>query len=173
MRQLPWRPFSGKGHSICEERDAELQRGDEEELDGGPPESSVSDQPAAAHGRPTAPGHPWLPFTGIPKRIPTFSIQTFNCAGHEEDRCPPGHIPWEHLTADLLPRFEQLLADEQPGPVLRPPGDSVEASDEPQAGLAQLFPIDSLVEAHSLREATGLNGKHRRVYEARGDRIVV
>ena len=150
--QLPWRPFSGKGHSICEEREAELQRGDEEEPDVGLPESSDSDQPAAARERPAAPRQPWVPFTGIPMRIPTFSIRTFNHVGHEEDRCPPGHIPWAHLTADLLPCFERLLADEQPVPDLRPPSES-ETSDELQTDRTELFPVDSLVEAHSLLES--------------------
>ena len=39
--------------------------------------------------------------------------------------------------------------------------------------LLEQFPINSLVEAHSLRKSTGLNCEHGRVCEARDDRIVV
>ena len=67
-QQPRWRRLEGRRRSLCDERDAELQRGGEAKPVGG--------RPAAASGvklQPSATPHPpWTPFTGRSTRIPVF-----------------------------------------------------------------------------------------------------
>ena len=68
---------------------------------------------------------------------------------------------------------ELLTWFEQPRPRVPPPGDAPQMSDEPQIDAGRSFPINGLVEAHSLQNASELNGEIGRVCEIRRDRVVV